>query len=294
MITPLCKVLQGEFYYFEKCEVDKLFKGFYTATAGMLSQQRRTDMLTNNIANANTPGFKEDQGVIRAFPEMLLQRIEEQQNGKSVTRSQENIGSLNTGVYLQETVPNFVQGDVQQTDYQTDLALLQTSVPDKEGGLFFAVQSSEGNLSYTRNGNFTVDLAGFLTTNNGEYVLNTNNEPINVQNEEFKVDNQGNVTVNGEVAGQLNIVYANSMETVIKTGNGLYQTENGQPLPSAVGNGEASYDIKQGFVERSNVNMSQTMTELLTAYRTFEANQKVMQAYDRSMEKAANEIGKVR
>lgn len=274
--------------------MDKLFKGFYTATAGMLSQQRRTDMLTNNIANANTPGFKEDQGVIRAFPEMLLQRIEEQQKGKTVTRSQENIGSLNTGVYLQETVPNFVQGDLQQTDYQTDLALLQTNLPDQNGGLFFVVQSSEDNLSYTRNGNFSVDPAGFLTTNNGEYVLNINNEPINVGSEEFKVDNQGNVMVNGEVTGQLNIAYADSMETIIKTGNGLYQTENGEPLPSTIENGEASYEIKQGFVERSNVNMSQTMTELLTAYRTFEANQKVMQAYDRSMEKAANEIGKVR
>lgn len=274
--------------------MDKLFKGFYTATAGMLSQQRRTDMLTNNIANANTPGFKEDQGVIRAFPEMLLQRIEEQQKGKTVTRSQENIGSLNTGVYLQETVPNFVQGDLQQTDYQTDLALLQTNLPDQNGGLFFVVQSSEDNLSYTRNGNFSVDPAGFLTTNNGEYVLNINNETINVGSEEFKVDNQGNVMVNGEVTGQLNIAYADSMETIIKTGNGLYQTENGEPLPSTIENGEASYEIKQGFVERSNVNMSQTMTELLTAYRTFEANQKVMQAYDRSMEKAANEIGKVR
>lgn len=274
--------------------MDKLFKGFYTATAGMLSQQRRTDMLTNNIANANTPGFKEDQGVIRAFPEMLLQRIEEQQKGKTVTRSQENIGSLNTGVYLQETVPNFVQGDLQQTDYQTDLALLQTNLPDQNDGLFFVVQSSEDNLSYTRNGNFSVDPAGFLTTNNGEYVLNINNEPINVGSEEFKVDNQGNVTVNGEVTGQLNIAYADSMETIIKTGNGLYQTENGEPLPSTIENGDASYEIKQGFVERSNVNMSQTMTELLTAYRTFEANQKVMQAYDRSMEKAANEIGKVR
>ncbi|MDT2044888.1 flagellar hook-basal body protein [Priestia flexa] len=271
-----------------------MFKGFYTATAGMLSQQRRTDMLTNNIANANTPGFKEDQGVIRAFPEMLLQRIEEQQKGKTVTRSQENIGSLNTGVYLQETVPNFVQGDLQQTDYQTDLALLQTNLPDQNGGLFFVVQSSEDNLSYTRNGNFSVDPAGFLTTNNGEYVLNINNETINVGSEEFKVDNQGNVMVNGEVTGQLNIAYADSMETIIKTGNGLYQTENGEPLPSTIENGEASYEIKQGFVERSNVNMSQTMTELLTAYRTFEANQKVMQAYDRSMEKAANEIGKVR
>ena len=74
----------------------------------------------------------------------------------------------------------------------------------------------------------------------------------------------------------------------------MYETLNNQSLPSARNNPGISYQLKQGFVERSNVDAAQSMTDLLTAYRAFEANQKIMQAYDRSMDKAANEIGRVR
>jgi flagellar basal-body rod protein FlgG len=76
----------------------------------------------------------------------------------------------------------------------------------------------------------------------------------------------------------------------MKEGDGLYRTENEEQLPNAVDN---QFRIQQGYIERSNVDVSQTMTEMLSAYRSFEANQKVLQAYDRSMEKTVNEIGRV-
>ena len=80
-----------------------MFRGFYTVASGMLAQQRRTEMLTNNMANANTPGFKEDQSSLRAFPEMLLQRMDDQgahiptQKGLNLPFNKQ-IGSLSTGV----------------------------------------------------------------------------------------------------------------------------------------------------------------------------------------------------
>src|SRR6185437_4157523 len=110
-----------------------MLRGFYTAASGMYAQQRKTDMLTNNMANINTPGFKADQSAIRAFPEMLLQRFESgKENGVPSTRQ---IGAINTGAYMQEVIPNFVQGDLRQTDRQTDFALT-----DIDGGtVFFTV-----------------------------------------------------------------------------------------------------------------------------------------------------------
>ena len=274
-----------------------MFKGFYTAAAGMLSQQRQTDLLTNNIANANTPGFKADQGTLKAFPDMLLQRMESEDlpTDRSISvQNKKEIGTINTGVYMQETVPNFTQGDLQQTSQSTDIALMEQNMPTKEGGLFFVVQSPDNTPQYTRNSNFTLDQEGFLTTSTGAYVLNTNNQPIQLKSENFTVDSQGNVTENNQQVAQIDIAYASDLQTIKKAGNGLYETLNNQPLPSARNNPGISYQVKQGFVERSNVDAAQSMTDLLTAYRAFEANQKIMQAYDRSMDKAANEIGRVR
>ena len=79
---------------------------------------------------------------------------------------------------------------------------------------------------------------------------------------------------------------------LVKEGNGLFRFD-GDALPTAMGNGEIVYQIQQGFIERSNVDSAQTMTEMMNTYRVFEANQKVLQAYDRSLEKAVNEIGRI-
>lgn len=99
--------------------------------------------------------------------------------------------------------------------------------------------------------------------------------------------------VGGENVGQVDVRFEGDVRNLVKEGNGLYRTANEAVLPSALTNGEIQYNLRQGFVERSNVDVSRTYTDMMTAYRAFEANQKVLQAYDRSMEKAANEIGRL-
>lgn len=278
-----------------------MFKGFYTATTGMLSQQRKTDMLTNNLANVNTPGFKADQSSLRAFPEMLLQQMESTGvpgSERSERTVRESIGTLNTGVYMQDITPSFVQGSLKDTGRNTDIAIIDGVVPVDEDGnkgtFFFTVSDANNELRYTRNGNFMVDPAGFLTTNEGLYVMDENNEPIQLQGTDFQVGPQGLVTENGQVVGQLNIAQAVNANVMMKEGSGLYRTEDNTALPTALGNPDVSFNLQQGMLEGSNVDATQTMTELLSSYRAFEANQKIIQAYDRSMEKAANEIGRLR
>ena len=97
----------------------------------------------------------------------------------------------------------------------------------------------------------------------------------------------------GDNFGQINVAFVADPDQLVKEGNGLLRYEGGQPVVSAIGNGNVSYQLQQGFIERSNVDAGQTMSEMMTAFRAFEANQKVLQAYDRSMEKAVNEIGRV-
>ncbi|MEH7387119.1 flagellar hook-basal body protein [Bacillus sp. JJ1521] len=278
-----------------------MLRGFYSAAAGMLAQQRRTEMLSNNIANANTPGYKVDQGSLRAFPEMLMQRLEGVQspakNGGNL-RTASTIGGLNTGVYMQEMIPLFKQGDIRETGLATDVALVNGNLPinaetNKPGSLFFTVQNANGDVRYTRNGNFTVDPEGYLTTNEGFYVLDGNGNRIALENDQFDVAADGILLVNGQTGSRLGIAFSENPLNLIKEGNGLYRTNDGAELPNAAVNPEVSYTLKQGFLEGSNVDVTQAMTEMMTAYRTFEANQKVLQAYDKSMDKAVNEIGRL-
>jgi flagellar basal-body rod protein FlgG len=267
-----------------------MLRGMYGAAAGMIAQQQRQEMLTNNLANANTPGFKAEQASLRSFPNMLIKAMNE--NGVSI------IGELATGVYLQERMPNFRQGDLMETGNNTDIALLQGVMPATESGrpgaLFYTVQNENGELRYSRNSNFTIDGAEFLTSSTGQYILNTNGERIEVANGEFRVTEQG-LVINeaGQQIAQINVVYAEDPMLLVKEGDGLLRFEGDGDLPTVVGNNEITYQLQQGFLERSNVDASQMMTEMMNAYRSFEANQRILQAYDQSMEKAVNEIGRI-
>ncbi|MDQ0269232.1 flagellar hook-basal body protein [Cytobacillus purgationiresistens] len=272
-----------------------MFRGFYTVASGMLAQQRRTEMLSNNMANANTPGFKADQSAMRSFPEMLLQRFDSKsiptEKGLSLP-SNRTVGSLSTGVYMQEAIPSFLQGDIRETGVNTDLSLIDVNMPD-DGSVFFTVTGPNGDVSYTRNGNFTLDGSGFLTTAAGLYVLNDQGQRIQLSSDDFTVGEDGILNGAAGETARLGVAYANDPLSLIKEGNGLFRTENGNALPSAYNAGNIQFKMQQGFVEQSNVDTGRTMTEMMSAYRAFEANQKVLQAYDKSMEKAANEIGRI-
>lgn len=278
-----------------------MFRGFYTVASGMLAQQRRTEMLTNNMSNANTPGFKADQSSLRSFPEMLLRRYEQQavptQNGLKLP-SNRIVGPVNTGVYVQDVTPNFNQGDLRETSLHTDIVLIDQHMPQNEegsqsGSVFFTIENPDGGLRYTRNGNFTVDSAGFLTTGSGRYVLDENENRIRFSTDQFTVNENGMITEENGMTHRLGIAFIRNPSQLVKEGDGLYRASETAEVVNAYGEADVLFSTKQGYLEQSTVDISRTMTDLLTAYRAFEANQKVLQAYDRTMEKAANEIGRV-
>ncbi|TKC16956.1 flagellar hook-basal body protein [Robertmurraya kyonggiensis] len=277
-----------------------MFKGFYTVASGMLAQQRKTEMLTNNMANANTPGFKAEQSSMRAFPEMLLKSYETKQipteKGLNLSSGQV-VGSINTGVYMQEAMPNFIQGALQDTGQKTDLALIDSLMPTNEDGIkgtvFFTVQNAAGETRYTRNGDFTLDGQGYLTTGSGYYVLDREGDRIQLSSDQFAVDGEGYLQGAAGENANLGIAFSANPYQMVKEGDGLYRTADGAELGDARAAAGVDFNLQQGFLEGSNVDTGRTMTDMLTAYRAFEANQKVLQAYDKSMEKAANEVGRI-
>ncbi len=271
-----------------------MLRGFYTAASGMIAQQRQQEVISNNIANANTPGYKADQAVLRSFPELLLQQmgstsIPTQNNLKLQTSRA--IGGLNTGVYTQETIPNFAQGDIRETGLFTDMALVEGTKPDETGGIFFTVQNNEGELRYTRNGHFTVDAEGYLTTNEGYYVLNQAGNRIQTNGLDFMVTPEGAVQAQG-LNTQLGIAYIADVQNLVKGENDLLRMDGETAAGNAYASG-AEFSVQQNHLESSNVNSMQSMTDMMEAYRTFELNQRVLKAYDESMGKAVNEIARL-
>ncbi len=272
-----------------------MLRGMYGAAAGMISQQQRQEMLTNNLANANTPGFKADQASLRTFPNLLIQALGTQDVPPGTTKQ---LGPLATAVYLQEQMPNFRQGDLTETGNPTDVALLQGVMPQTEtgqpGALFYTVANEQGDVRYSRNGNFTIDGEGFLTTTEGYYVLSSLNERIQVGDGDFHLNETGQITrSDGTIAGVLNVAYAENPMQLVKEGNGLLRFEGEGELPTAIGNGAITYKLQQRFLERSNVDTAQTMADMMAAFRSFEANQRILQAYDQSLDKAVNEVGRI-
>lgn len=275
-----------------------MFKGFYTAGSGMIAQQRRTELLANNLSNSRTPGFKEDRATIRSFPEMFLARMDEQSLPTQYPlhrRGLAPVGELSTGVYMQETLPNFIQGSLLATELPTDVALVDiwsTTDPEtgEKGTFFFRIEGPNGEEQYTRNGSFALGPNRELITSYGAYVLDSNGDRIQLTNDDFTIDSDGRISETGQVLG---IAFSQNPSTLIKQDNGVFVHPDGEQLVD-VSQEEVNmyYNIQQGYVEGSNVDAGRTMTDMMTAYRTFEANSKVLQAYDRSMEKAV-ELGRI-
>jgi flagellar basal-body rod protein FlgF len=282
-----------------------MLRGIDTAASGMIALQRKQDALTNNLANTETPGYKQDASPLRAFPELLLERIHDRQDQKA--GQQPIIGSLTLGVYNQETLPLFYQGSLVSTNQPFDLAIndqnLAPIMQDNKlmkPSAFFAVQSADGGFHLTRNGQFSVNALGQLTTSNGELVLGKNGQPVadpELTSGDVLIRATGEIVVHPEDAGRartigsLGMVLVNNPNQLVKEGNGLFQLEGAntgmisQTVPAGV-------SLNHKMLEQSNVDLPQTITEMMANIRQYEANQKVLQAYDKTLEQL-NTIGRV-
>ena len=161
---------------------------------------------------------------------------------------------------------------------------------------YFTLQNESGELRYTRGGQFSVDSQGNLLSNNGDRVLNTNNQPIVLPagvsiNELTLTADRRLVTSNGEDTGiQLLISRIDNPNGLVREGNGNFQLVSGTAEAIA---DNTQVEVRQGYIERSNVDMTQASVDLMAAARAYEANQKMVQYYDQTLQKTANEIGRI-
>ncbi len=365
-----------------------MLRGLYTATTGMLTNNKRMDAITNNIANIDTTGYKKDVVLSESFPDVLIYKLNTPvssltlegepevevnqerntyqltttagffrvqapngisyqrelnftindegylstyhldadgnpdthaghlvlgsngesiqvdgdlqigQNGQVIVNGDvvdnlifrkplRAIGTINHGVYIDRIYVNHSQGELYSTENDLDFAI--------DGRGFFRVQvqgqeeEPDQGIRYTRDGSFKLNNMNQLVTSEGNLVLGENQQPIVLEGTEITVSETGEIFVDNQPAGNLGIVSITNLHDLRKEGYNLYRMEEDMEPEF----GEFTGRVLQGFLEKSNVNPIREMVEMIQLARNYESNQRIIQAYDKILDKAINEIGRV-
>ena len=259
-------------------------ESIYIAASAGIKQAKKMEMIANNLANVNNTGYKRD-GLV--FKEMMPPfppdtGMEEAKNALlSPEKSNKNISYVGITDYYTD----FSVGVLKKTGGPLDLAM------DGEG--FFKIQTPEGSR-YTRNGNFRLNTEKQLVNQNGNQVLDVNNQPIVINAQgKISIDGQGNISVGNGLANttltNIKMVNFENKKLLQKMGDGLYRN-TGEPEEEK----EATdVRVQQGFLENSNVSTVEEMTEMISTLRIFETYQKIIQSNDMMNDQSVNTIGRV-
>ena len=253
--------------------------GLYIGSMGMMNYMQRINVHSNNVANAQTTGFKAENMTSKVFDVQDTYR----RGDGAVT----NIGSTDYAVVPAATHVNLVQGNIQMTNSATDFLLDDGTA----GTASFFVTSKNNETFLTRDGSFTLNSDRYLQTSSGAFVMGENNERIRIP-EGAKVAVQADGTLYDAVT-QNNIARLQTKTVGAEANNRLMQRENKSftlaeeniaDLPNGVGT------VKNYMLENSNVDMTKEMADLMTDQKMISASQRVMTSFDKIYEKEANEI----
>ena len=245
----------------------------YMSAAGAMAYEQRMQVISNNLANINTSGFKKEKGHFQIIDSP--DSIKEDLKKNSISKDEKQ-----APLWLQfETKTDFSAGVLKHTGNPLDLAL--------EGDGFFCIKTEQGT-QYTRNGNFSLDQDGMLVTMDGLSVLGEGGS-INIDGNTFTVDANGNVEVDGNLVDTIKIVGFQKQDALKKTGNSLFAIADNSAVESKVEN----IRLSQGFIELSNVNAIRMITEMVEVLRGYESYQKAIKTADEANAKSINEVGRV-
>ena len=254
-----------------------MLKGLYTAAMGMNVQAKRLDVISNDLANTDTTGYKKDVVAVSSFKEEYIKRLDDYQN---FTPNEGVIGKITYGAKVDEIYTDFTQGSVISTANDTDLAI--------QGEGFFVVQTPDGE-AYTRDGSFTVNQLGELVTSEGYNVMGTEG-PISLGEAFFEtgdkviIKSDGGIYLGNEYIDTLDIAAFEDTRVLTKMDDNLYSAD-GERV-------EFSGKLLQGYLETSNVNTVDAMVNMITVARAYETNQKMIQTMDNVLGKAVNDLGR--
>ncbi len=254
-----------------------MINGYYGATGAMVTQFNRLDLISNNLANVNTPGFKQDDIVIGDFERIFSEKREilplednTKEAAKFINRS------LNKVPQIVEEYTNFSLGNIIKTSNPLDIAL-------KSNNAFFVVNANGEKL--TRAGNFNLDKEGFLITKEGFKVLDIQNKPIQIplNAKQITIDENANIFADNQKIATLKVVSIDNVNSLKKVGNKMWDFIPGSETINTTNS------TLQGFLEKSNVNVVKEMSELIETNRLVEQYQKVMTTFMDDLQRDAIE-----
>ena len=257
-----------------------MLRSLYTGWTGMYTQQKRLDVISNNMANATTVGYKKEFVTSQSFDDLLTIKIRDNSEGWR----RRSIGDIAPGAKIGEIHTDYTQGSLRETNNPFDLGIegngfFKVNVTDKQGYVY---------ESYTRSGQFHMTSDGYIVDANGNHLQSeTGDFQVPVDASEIAIDVQGYVYADGVMFDRLALTDFEDYEYLKKFQDTYYRSVDGATAFEADG------VIRQGYTEQSNVMVVNEMVDLIATTRAYEANQKVIKAADSVLDQAVNSVGKV-
>lgn len=257
-----------------------MVRSLYTAWTGMYTEQKRLDIISNNLANSATVGYKKEGVTSQSFDDVMTIKIRDE----SVGWRKERIGEMNLGVKIGEIYTDYNQSSLRESGNTYDLAM--------DGSGFFSVNvtnsAGETSTKYTRAGNFHITKDGYIVDVDGNHLQGESGDlQVPVDAGDVLVDEDGSVYADGVLIDRLIIKDFEDYSYLKKLGNLFYQPEEGYQEKEAEG------AVRQGYAEQSNVNVVSEMVNMIAITRAYEAGQKVIKTVDSTLEQAVLSLGKV-
>ena len=257
-----------------------MVRSLYTAYTGMLNEQKRLDIISNNLANSTTVGYKEENVTSRSFKDYMAVKIRD----GSVGYVDQPIGTLNPGVTLGETYMDWGQGSLRETGNTYDIAI--------EGNGFFAMRVTDVNgnssIKYTRCGTFKCTSEGYIVDAAGNHLQGGSGDVrVPVDASDIVVKNDGSIFADGVLVDTIDLVDFEDYNYLELYGDNMFDAVDGATMIGATG------ALTQGFTEQSNVNVVSEMVSMITITRAYEAGQKMIRTTDSLLDASVNQIGKV-
>lgn len=236
-----------------------MYTSFNISKQGMNSTQNKVDLISSNISNIGTVGYKKLHG---EFQTMVTESLDRQSYPNNSKDSYFGTGSRMGTVYR-----SLQQGSIQSTGRASNIAI--------DGDGYFRVIKEDGNFAYTRNGAFVVDSLGKIVDIDGNvldiaFENNINYDNFNFANQEYSISSNGSIFLNdGSVVGSINLYKATGDNGLISIGDNLFVPKEGQNMIKS-----DKADLIQGYIEMSNVDLAEELKELIVMQRAFQLNGK--------------------
>ena len=245
------------------------------AYTGMMNEQYRMDIMSNNLANADTTGFKKEGSTSQAYSEVMAVKIKDVSENPNTPK---RLGNMSLGVKIGETYTDFSQGSLRDTGNTYDIAI--------GGDAFFNIEftnkSGETSTKYTRDGGFTLTKDGYLVTKDGDYVLGENGRiQLSTTAGNTVIDESGNIYQDDRLVASLKLTEFEDANYLTHYGETMWDAKEG-----AVAKDAEDAKIYQGYLEMSNASVVKEMVNMITISRQYESNQKMLTTFDDTLEKS--------